>query len=404
MFSEKHIGELVNITNKTRLIAIKDALLRDQLDMVAYIASDMVANSEISDADLAFVNSRLPQHLRVVAKKSFMLTPKGINLAGLKSLAPREFILKRFNWEKGMLINVCGTGNSGKSLFVQYVATCLSSGQSLFNSFDFEPGTSKVLHIDQEQSEVLTQRRYERIAAGIGAKSICVDRTKLPFKLDDPSFSAEEIKSSLIDLFKQYGVVIIDSLRGSLICDENNSQIAESIHMLRQVAEESKCLILLIHHMGKGNSNSKQSGRGSSAIYDAVDGQLDMHAQDGIISIKCAKNRDGLYWDELHFSLKDEGEFVESQFCTEKLCFYHSDTQVDQENNQELIILSKIRELGSANQKILFECYKGSRASFGSMMADMEQQSLITVTKGAKNACIYTLGKNADEYFQKWSK
>lgn len=362
----------------------------------------LYSNNSIDDAKYNQLLNLFPNDMRTPPKPAFKLKASNIVLSGLESLPPREFVLKRFNWERGMLVTVCGTGCSGKSMFVQYLAVCLSANKPIFGKYLRENNGGenwRILHIDMEQAETLTRRRYERIAAGLGVKEIDVDRLKLPFKLDDPKFSKEEIEKELVETFKQYNVVVIDSLRQSVLCDENNSQIADTLHMLRGVAEKSKALTLLIHHMGKSNGGSKQSGRGSSAIYDSVDAQLDMDAKDGVIEIKCSKNRDAIYWKGIRYTMDDAGEFVPEQNTTKELVFtlLSDDVQVN-EDDRQLKIVQFVNENKVANQKELFDLVKGGKEAFDELVKQMLQQKLLVESRGPKNARLFHLGEHAENY------
>ena len=137
---------------------------------------------------------------------------KPITVMALNDFAPRQFILKRFGLERGMLVSVCGTGNSGKTLFVQYLATCFASNNMVFDKYTDCGRGMKVLHIDQEQSETLTARRYSRLACAAGVSSLAIDRMQLPVKLDDASVGRAAMKKHLVGLLSKYQLVIIDSL------------------------------------------------------------------------------------------------------------------------------------------------------------------------------------------------
>lgn len=319
-------------------------------------------------------------------------------MLSLETLPPREFLLERFNFEKGSLINLCGSGSSGKTLFAQYLALCISQAQAMFGKFPIEGKTKKVLHVDQEQTESLTNRRYMRLAAGLGLKQIQnnIDRIKLDIKLDDPHKTSNEMLEHLVESWKGYDIIIIDSLRQAVIQDENNSQISEPISLLKRVAEVNNCVILMIHHKGKGPTGSKQSGRGSSAIYDGVDVQIDLESDNnGLITLSCAKNRDGVYFAGVSYLLEDRGEYIQSQRCQRELTLTLLDEKIKvTDSDRQKQIIDAVKAAGKQNQKNLFSLVKGSRDSFDKLIDQMLQQKLLTEEAGPKNARIFSPGEN----------
>ena len=95
-----------------------------------------------------------------------------------------------------------------------------------------------------------------------------------------------------INMCKGINLLIVDSLKAVVSCDENSGEIEKPLKMLKRVAEEANCVVLVIHHKGKGK-DAKQSGRGHSSIYDSADVQLDLEVNNEIYEITCAKNREG---------------------------------------------------------------------------------------------------------------
>jgi AAA domain len=331
-------------------------------------------------------------------KKTIFINEQTINSFNLSDLPPRNFLIKRLRFEKGCLINVCGTGASGKTMFLQYLALCIQQNIPLFNSFHIEPGNHRVLHIDQEQSEALTKRRYQRLANGLNINSFTISRTKLEVKLDDPNFSRDEIEDILIKTFSNFDFILIDSLRQITCSDENSSQIADVLALLKTVAEKTNSVICFIHHKGKGNSNSKQTGRGSSAIYDNEDIQLDLDADQSTqtISVSCAKNRDGVFFDGFSYKISDTGFFIENQDCKSGLSLYLQEEKIRQKDHDKINIILAALKNGEKNQGELFNLIKGKRQLFNILIETMVKQNLIESKKGTGHSIIYYLGSNSN--------
>ena len=243
-----------------KMDAFNDAKGLGQWSMAHSLLEEMVTGGVIGSLEYHRLKKELPSVVHEeAARRALILRPSPIRLGGLQHLRARQFLVKRLNLERGMLVSLCGTGASGKTLLAQYLALSVANNLPVFGH-PVETGSHRVLHVDQEQSEALTQRRYERLAASLGIGQSGVDRLVLPQRLDDPSLSGAEVEEKMIQACRPYGLVILDSLRQSTVCDENNSQIAEVLHLLRRIAEKTNSVFLFIHHKGKGVATSKQSG------------------------------------------------------------------------------------------------------------------------------------------------
>lgn len=336
------------------------------------------------------------------SSRLFALKPINLISKGLINLAPREFLIKRFNMERGCVINICATGCSGKTLFIQNLALSVRYGIPFLGIGEIAPGIHKVLHIDQEQTESLTQRRYERLAAGLDLPGFDgIDRVMLPYKLDDPALNRADVENELVEQFKKYSLVIMDSLRRSILCDENSSQIADILSLLNRVAEKSNVVLVFISHKGKvgEGAQKKQSARGSSAIYDATDVQIDLDAKDDCIALSCAKNRDGMFWRGVEFKMSDGGNWIEAQNCYEKLIFelVRDDIKSKNHNKQvEILKLIKFSTEQSLKHSQIYELIKGDKDKFNLLLSDMIQQKLIIEKNGKFNSRMFFLGENAE--------
>jgi RecA-family ATPase len=322
-----------------------------------------------------------------------------MHFSELIDLPERSFLVDRFDFERGTLINICGTGESGKTLFAQHLALCFSSQKKIMGEWEIVPGRYRVLHIDLEQSESMTKRRYVRLAAslGISASQIHgITRKTLESKIDEKS--AEETHNYLMQLFHGQDVVIIDSMRQALLCDENNSQIGSFLNRLKRAAEAANCIVFFISHMGKTDGSSKQSARGSSAIFDAVDMQLDLsatHSEDSImIEVRCAKNRDFIRWKGFTYRLVDEGEYISSQKCTSilTLSLMQKELKKDTQMAEELI-LKYLQENKEMNQRQFRDVSKLKGVVADQLAKDMVQQKILTLDIRSKSN-IYSIGEH----------
>ncbi len=314
---------------------------------------------------------------------------KMIKVSGLHKLPTKEYVIQRFELARGSFGLLCATGCSGKTMLVQYIACCVSSGTPLFGQFPVRKGS--VVHIDQEQSEIQTQRRYERLAAGLGLASLDITRVTLANRFDSIKLPMEEVENALINLFTGKTLAIIDSLKKISETDENSAEIERVLHMLKRVAEKSQCAVLLIHHKGKGK-DAKQSGRGHSSIYDSCDIQIDLDNKDGAYEMECAKNRDGDFFKGLTYELVDTGDFNVAQNCSEQLNLNLITAEVkSRKGDARGRILEMITNNPRINQGELFALVKGDRDIFNSMLDSLLSANLIEKAKGGRGAILYSL-------------
>ena len=167
---------------------------------------------------------------------------------------------------------LAGYGYSGKTVAAQSMMVSLAAGRSLWGKHKVTK--RRVLHVDFEQGERLTRRRYQRLARAMG-----IDLHEL---LDDlalvvmpPMSLTAEHRSHWLDLMSGRDLILIDSLRAaSSGQDENSSEIRAGLDMLGSLSEDSKCRAKVIHHarkMGPDDPGGRYAIRGSSAIFDGVD-------------------------------------------------------------------------------------------------------------------------------------
>lgn len=326
--------------------------------------------------------------------KQLLESRQKIKLSSLNKLPPREFIIPKFGIEKGSLAIFCGTGSSGKTMLLQHVAVCVAAGKKLFGKFEVTQGS--VLHMDEEQTEVQTTRRYIRLAAGAGVEDLDIERVVLGNRLDSQEILLT-VQEELIKLFTGKKLILIDSLKKISEADENSAKIEMILKILKRVAEKADTTIILIHHMGKGGANVKQSGRGHSSIYDSVDIQLDIeyHQATENCSIKSAKSRDKAQFGKLFYKFKDVGDWSLNQFCSEKLEFEFieeiSKDKINTDSIVEIKILSTLNNEGTLNQSQIYDIVKGEKRCFNKAVDSLLANNFISVEKGEKNAKLFSI-------------
>lgn len=311
-----------------------------------------------------------------------------------------DYVLERLGIVKGDVVLLCAKGNSGKTMLVQNLAFCFATGQKYLGQF--ECSKEKVMHIDREQGEKLTTIRYNRIARGFGYNGrLNVDRVTMSLYLDDPTINTTKMREEFTNFIKPYGVVFIDSLKKISCTDENSSEMSTIMSTLKECAEKANTAIVLIHHQGKANnSNVKQSGRGSSAIYDGACTQIDLDYKKGVYYLTCAKSR-GLFFDDLAYVIKDEGEKLKSHRCTEKLVFEAAKSESqEKEDSRKIEILSQIMKTPGISQGNLKAELKMNVSDLKKLTEEYEFEGLVDIEIGKANKHSYSLTAAGESFLE----
>jgi hypothetical protein len=177
-----------------------------------------------------------------------------------------------------------GYGFSGKSVAKQAQALALAAAVPVWGAYRVsEP--RRVVHVDLEQGDRLTKRRYQRLAAAMGiqlaelgdALAVAV----MPNLRLEPGH-----EDAWLRLMDGRDWMLIDSLRAaSPGTDENSSDMRRGLDMLGSLSDRTGCRPEFIHHARKPpqgeHGGGRYSVRGSSAIYDACDSVYVFSAERG---------------------------------------------------------------------------------------------------------------------------
>lgn len=172
---------------------------------------------------------------------------------------------------------VAGYGYSGKTLALQAMLLQLAAGRRVWGAYDAT--ARRVLHVDLEQGERLSRRRYQRLAAALE-----IDLAKLGDALGLAVMPAgltlaQDCAPVWHRLMAGRDIVVIDSLRAATPGqDENDSSMRDGLDMLGHVGESTGCRPIVIHHARKPSGrpddpepDPRMVVRGSSAIFDGCD-------------------------------------------------------------------------------------------------------------------------------------
>lgn len=337
----------------------------DLFEAIIQQSDRSIAENNLQDAQNQGWFDRFPDRL-LSAKKlildrfgpplNIIKNRKMITYKKVSELPPIEYIFQEWGIQKGTLNILCGTGESGKSAILQLLAICVASNDQNFLG-KWEVSHGKVVHIDHEQSEALTDRRYARLAAGLDITyDLNIERIQLNQRLDDFPNDYKLLADRLAYELRDAKLCIIDSLKSSTASDESSSEIEKPLKLLREVAQTTGCAIIIIHHKGKGK-DAKQSGRGSSAIFDAADTQMDVDRDEhGKYKLEQRKNRDGQHATIQFLTIHDEGDYCPNIKKEERLVLSLITSEYD-EGEKKIPLRTRILDFldtnPGANQKAI---------------------------------------------------
>jgi KaiC/GvpD/RAD55 family RecA-like ATPase len=220
------------------------------------------------------------------------------------------FVIRDLGICAGAMVLLVAYGFTGKTLFASHLALAVASGRPLFGRYQVERG--RVLHIDCEQGTTESLVRYRLLANGLKLKVNEIGDVQY---LSNKGFLLDGAGSEdiLRDAVNGFQLCIIDSLRAMISSDENDSRVRQPLDMLTRVSEETRCTFLIIHHAGKGSrADSRQTPRGSSAIFDAAGTVLLLEKDaDGTIEVSQPKSR-SVNFSGMTFRFQDSGEYIKT--------------------------------------------------------------------------------------------
>lgn len=190
-------------------------------------------------------------------------------------LPPLEYLIREIGLAAGGGAPHLGAGYgfTGKTITWQAAGLALVAHRSVWGAYK-APKPFRVVHVDLEQGERLTRRRYQRLALAMGIELAKLGDGLAVAVMPPLSLSAEHA-DAWREIMTGRDLAIVDSLRAATAgADENDSGIRAGLDMLGSLSEATGCRALVIHHARKpaGDEDAgRYAIRGSSAIYDACD-------------------------------------------------------------------------------------------------------------------------------------
>ena len=167
-----------------------------------------------------------------------------------------------------------GYGFSGKTIAVQALDMAIAAGLKAWGEYRCEAG--RVLHIDLEQGERATRRRFARLAFASQITESDLDGRLRLSSFPRVYLTTEGIETILCRECEGVALCSIDSFRAAIPgLDENSSDVRVVLDTLTRVSERTGTAFVVLHHEGKDaqgpdQRDRRQKARGSSAIFDAA--------------------------------------------------------------------------------------------------------------------------------------
>jgi hypothetical protein len=185
--------------------------------------------------------------------------------------AQLSWLLEHFRITRGRPTLLLGPSEAGKTWLLQELALSVAAGLPVCWGGLALTMRGRVVHVDYEQGEEHTAYRYARLAFGLGVDlaSIPLELIAEPVKhLDDPG-AADDFR----EFMEGTALLVIDSLRAATPrSKENDSESRAVLDMLRQLSDQTGCVVVVIHHEAKPHPGQAQiyRARGTSGFVDAA--------------------------------------------------------------------------------------------------------------------------------------
>jgi len=196
----------------------------------------------------------------------------------------------------GSLVCLFGEPAKGKSFVALDMAFCISQGIP-WHGLKVEQGS--VIYIAGEGLDGIAKR-----IKALTSKYGCDDPKD--FYLSNGSIDLADNKSvqSLLHELsgkKSIKLIVVDTMHRNFTGDENSAKdIAMLVKHADDLKDQTGATILIVHHSGK----SKQSeARGSSAFKAALDVEIKVTNEKGVVTLKNTKMKDSKLFEPLHFKL-----------------------------------------------------------------------------------------------------
>jgi len=207
----------------------------------------------------------------------------------LDHIEPPEYIADGLI-ERGVTCGLIGPPESGKSLFAQHMAACVSTGQPFFGRHVTH---GLVVYLAGEGYHGIA-RRLQAIEAhhklGLADAAFVVSKCGASFL---SPMEVARIQAAIEQAETRFGplaLLIVDTLARFISPGDESKAQDMGAYLNAVEALRGDATAITLHHPGHGDA---QRGRGSSAWRGGVDAEFILASQGDVITVTCAKMKDG---------------------------------------------------------------------------------------------------------------
>ncbi|MDC3962753.1 bifunctional DNA primase/polymerase [Polyangium jinanense] len=316
---------------------------------------------------------------------------------------------------------VVAFSGTGKTLILQALVLACVTGRAIWGSELLLPnGRLRVLHLDVDQGERASFKRYRKLARGMGIDWRAEVQGQLCYRAFPPmSLTDEDAEQRLLANVRGYDLVIIDAFLGMIPGeDDNKATVGRFLHLMRRVAAGANVGFVIIHHTGKGGGDGsnaaidpKRALRGSSTIRDNAGAVFLISGEKGepkrIELTKDAEDSDGEPFEPIYVEFRDIpiGDNPRAALDIVAVTEDEAKERAEEEKKKQWAptmkkaLLATQRCPGISKTK-LFDDVKGNRDVFNDVVAWLLRKGFVE-NKGSDTRHKYELGEVGQAWLDK---
>lgn len=285
-------------------------------------------------------------------------------------------------WPVGGLVVPFGPPGAGKTFFTVGAALSLGTGVRFHG---METRSSPVVYVAAEGSGGMGARvtAWKRHRGWSGAAGVHFLTEPVNLLNDD---DVQRFMVELLMLDDTPGLVVFDTLARCMIGGDENSALdmGRAIEAADKIRHATDATVLLVHHTNKGGDLE----RGSTALRGAADTMLSLKDEDGVITVRCEKQKDAEPFSPLRLSLLRVAESCVTEGATGSLHLRSTDlTPSQRQALEELHRLAPSHGLTSSKWEDLSQL---ARRTYYAARKALEEGSYVESDREGRGA-LYTL-------------
>lgn len=205
--------------------------------------------------------------------------------------------------EEGTFGMIHGPSGAGKSFVVIDLAMHIAAGKADWHGSAI-PNGGPVVYLAGEGHGGLRRRLHAWNQHHDGDEAAPFELGTYAFDLNTP-VGEDDAVAAIEGLPEPPKFVIVDTLHRFMAGDENSAGDAKTlIDACGRLQQRFGCSVLLVHHTGN-SAEAQHRARGSSAWRAALDFELSLKQNSGLITLSCQKLKDGAAPADRYFRLAD---------------------------------------------------------------------------------------------------